>query len=357
MTAARFALGGGPFTSHERELLRPDLESLGADVAVLDALDATLACRSRMTRPMLLRMHVGDELAGAALVVLCRDSGRALFAHEGLRRAMRLTPAIWYWERTGLGTDSVACPGFVVPGIDRDAFVAGAVRWLASRQALGSVMDSAPAPSWGVPYATWPWVGVTTLSPGPQTRAEILAGHRNLGRKVRRFASHGGRVERVDGPMPDALRGVLLAGYAIERPPDPPFRELYESMVGSHWSIRSAGLVHLVAYVGESPVGYHSFLRSGRTLCLLSGAFGRPEVGTHHAYENVLLDSIDLAVSLGCDRIDYGPAINEVKASLLDVQPTAIHFVSRIPGMVAGMRKLLPRTSLAVRTTEAATSP
>jgi hypothetical protein len=104
-------------------------------------------------------------------------------------------------------------------------------------------------------------------------------------------------------------------------------------------------------------VGYHSFLRSGRTLCLLSGAFGRPEVGTHHAYENVLLDSIDLAVSLGCDRIDYGPAINEVKASLLDVQPTAIHFVSRIPGMVAGMRKLLPRTSLAVRTTEAATSP
>jgi hypothetical protein len=298
-------------------------------------------------------MHVGGELAGAALVVMCRDSGRALFAHEGLRRAMRLTPAIWYWERTGIGTDSVACPGFVAAGVDRDGFVTGAVRWLAGRHAMGSVMDSADPPTWGIPAVSWPWVGVTTLSPDASTRAELLAAHRNLGRKVRRFAAHGGRIDRLVGPMPAQLREVLIAGYAIERPPDPPFRELYESMVASHWSLRSEALVHLVAYIGEVPVGYHSFLRSGRTLCLLSGAFGRPAVGTHHAYENVLLESIDLALDLGCERIDYGPAINEVKSSLLDVQPTAVHFVSRVPGMVAGMRAVLPRTLLAGRATEA----
>lgn len=350
-------MGGGPFTERERQILRPDLESLGADLAVLDALDSTLSCRSRFTRPQLLRMHVGGELAGAALVVLCRDSGRSLFAHEGMRRAMRLAPAIWYWERTGIGTDSVACPGFVAPGVERDRFVGAAVRWLAGRHVMGSVMDSADPPPWGIPAASLPWVGATSLSPNAQTRAEMLAAHRNLGRKVRRFAAHGGRIDRLVGPMPAALRDVLLAGYTIQRPPDPPFRELYESMVGAHWSLRSEALVHLVAHVGEVPVGYHSFLRSGRTLCLLSGAFGRPPGGTHHAYENVLLASVDLAVDLGCETIDYGPAINEVKASLLDVKPTAVHFVSRVPGMVAGMRSVLPRTLLAGRAADVEPAP
>ena len=353
MTAARFSLGREPLTARERSILAPDLEGLGADAAVLDGLAATLAVRSRLTSPAMLRMHVGSQLAGAALVVMCRDSGRSLFEHQGLRRAMTLSPAIWYWERTGLGTDGVACPGFVAPGVERAAFVAGAVRWLAGRHAMGSIMDGVEAPIWDVPHVTWPWVGVTTLSPGPTTRADLVAAHRNLGRKVRRFAARGGRIERVTGPMPRGLHEALISGYAIERPPDPPFRELYESMVRSHWAIRSEDLVHLVAYVGEVPVGYHSFLRSGRTLCLLSGVFGRPDVGTHHAYENVLLDSIDLAVDLGCARIEYGPAINEVKTSLLDVEPTAVHFVSRVPGMVAGMRRLLPRTVLAAATGQA----
>jgi hypothetical protein len=76
-------------------------------------------------------------------------------------------------------------------------------------------------------------------------------------------------------------------------------------------------------------------------------AFYRPAVGTHHAYENVLLGSIDLATDLGCSRIEYGPAINEVKRSLLDVEASEIHFVSRIPGVVAGLRAMLPKTLLA----------
>ncbi|MGB7980031.1 MAG: GNAT family N-acetyltransferase [Candidatus Nanopelagicales bacterium] len=198
------------------------------------------------------------------------------------------------------------------------------------------------------PHVVWPWIGVTSLNVDAGTRVRILDEHRNLARKVRRFTARGGRIERVHGPMPGRLRPAMLSGYALNRPPDPSFRELYEAMVAAHWSIPSNDLVHLVAYVGEVPVGYHSFLRSGRLLCLLSGVFDRPTVGTHHAYENVLLGSIDLAIDLGCSRIEYGAAINAVKSSLLDVQPTEIHFVSRIPGVVAGIRAMLPRTLLAV---------
>jgi hypothetical protein len=342
----RFTVGDTPFSARERDQLGADLEELGADERVLDAYEATLSVRSRLTRPGILRMLSGDQVKGAALVVVCRDSGTGLFAQPAARRAMQFGPPIWYWERTGVGTDSIACPGLVAPGVDREGFVAAAVSWLSRRYALGAIMERA-GQSPALPHTTWPWVGVTTLSPDEGTRRQILGDHRNLERKVRRFANRGGTVQRLTGPMPDDLRSVLARGYALPRPPDPPFRELYEQIVDAHWSVDSEDLVHLVAHVGQEPVGYHSFLRSGRTLALLSGVFDRPEGGTHHAYENVLLDSIDLAVDLGCTRIEYGPAINAVKASLLDVEPTEIHFVSRIPGMTRAFAAVLPRTALA----------
>ena len=342
----RFTMGDTPFSAREREVLGADLESLGADERVLDAYEATVSVRSRLTRPGILRMMDGDQVTGAALVVVCRDSGAGLFAQPSARRAMQFGPPIWYWERTGVGTDSIACPGLVAPGVDREQFAASAVSWLSRRYALGALMEQAGRPP-ALPHTTWPWVGVTTLSPDAGTRSQLLDEHRNLERKVRRFANRGGSIRRLTGPMPEALRPALARGYELARPPDPPFRELYEQIVGAHWSVRSDDLVHLVAQVGDRPVGYHSFLRSGRTLALLSGVFDRPSGGTHHAYENVLLDSIDLAVDLGCTRIEYGPAINAVKSSLLDVEPTEIHFVSRIPGMTRAFAAVLPRTVLA----------
>jgi hypothetical protein len=342
----RFTVGDRPFSQRERAAFGADLEAMGADERVLDAYEATLSVRSRLTRPGIVRMLSGDEVQGAALVVICRDSGSGLFSQPAARRVMQWGPPIWYWERTGVGTDSVACPGLVGPGVSRSQFVTAAVAWLTRRYALGALMERRGNPP-AQPHTTWPWVGVSTLTPGQGTRGDILAAHRNLGRKVRRYASRGGTVERITGPLPDELRPVLARGYSLPRPPDPPFRELYERMVGAHWSVPGDGLVHLVARVDDVPVGYHSFLRSGQTLCLLSGVFDRPSGGTHHAYENVLLDSIDLAVDLGCSRIEYGPAINAVKAALLDVEPTEIHFVSRIPGMTRAFAAVLPHTVLA----------
>jgi hypothetical protein len=342
----RFTVGDMPFSARERHALGADLESLGADERILDAYEATVSARSRLTRPGILRMTSDGRLRGAALVVVCRDSGVGLFAQPAARRAMNAGPPIWYWERTGLGTDSVACPGLVAPGVDREEFAAAAVDWLSRRYVLGVLMERPGRPP-ALPHTTWPWVGVTALTPDAGTRARLLAGHRNLERKVRRFANRGGTIHRLAGPMPDDLRPELTRGYALPRPPDPPFRELYEQLVDSHWSIGSPDLVHLVARVGPTPVGYHSFLRTGRTLALLSGVFDRREGGTHHAYENVLLESVDLAVDLGCTRIEYGPAVNAVKSSMLDLEPSEIHFISRVPGIARAFGAVLPRTLLA----------
>jgi hypothetical protein len=75
--------------------------------------------------------------------------------------------------------------------------------------------------------------------------------------------------------------------------------------------------------------------------------FDRHDSGNAHAYENVLLEPVSLAVDSRCTVVDYGGTVNDVKASLLTTTATEVRFVSRIAPLRAAMRRLLPSTSLA----------
>lgn len=344
-TRAGFVLDDRPFSAAERRALRPGLEDLAVDDRLLDLYEATVGVRSRHTRPLLLRAVDGGRLLGVAVVALCRDSGVSFFGDGPLRRAVRAGPPIWYWERVGLGTDGHAGPGVVAEGVRREAFAAAAVRHLARSHLLGVVVDAPQVPC-TTPHVRWPGMGVSTVSAPGARRAQLLGEHRNLARKVRRFRARGGTVQRLDGPLPHRLRADLQRGYAQARPLNPPFRELYPAMVDAQWDLAGERLVHLVARLDGRPVGYHSYCVTGRRLVLLSGVFDRPAGGTAHAYENVLLDSLDLAAALDCTHVEFGGTVNDVKAVLLGRAPTELRFVSRFGPVRAGLARLLPRTRL-----------
>ncbi len=106
---------------------------------------------------------------------------------------------------------------------------------------------------------------------------------------------------------------------------------MYPAMVAQQWALPSSALHHVVARIDGEAIGYHTFLRTGRRLVLLSGVFDRHESGNVHAYENVLLESVKLAVDAGCTVVDYGGTVNEVKASLFTTTPTEIRFAPASP--------------------------
>lgn|GEM_PF-3290910 len=342
-----------PLDARDRDRLGPDLDALGADRSLLDVFDATVAAGGRWTRPtwLLARGHDG-LLQGAILVVLCRDYGPSFFG-PSLRaaRLLRAGPALWYWDRTSLGADGVSMPGLVAPGVSRDEFVADAVRRL-SRRTVGALVDTAPP---GVPHVRHTFIGSCSVPVPPDPRQVLLGAHRNLARKLRRFAGRGGEVRRVDGPLPADLRDRLRAGYAVPRPVNPPFLERYPHLLQAHWSLAGPGLVHLVAWLDGQPVGYHSFWRAARHLSMLSGVVARPPGGSTHAYENLMVASLELARSLGCERADFGLGVNAAKVSLLGTTPNALHLVSRLPPVRGGVRLLLPRSRLSHENLAAAT--
>jgi hypothetical protein len=350
-----FELSRRGFDPEETAAFAADLLAQGADASLLRVWSATLASDSRLTRPVVLRALRAGRTVAAAVLTVCHDWGRSFFGRPLLRRATRLGPPIWYWERTGLGTDAMACPGVVVRGEDREAFVRSALGWLERRFLLGCVLtpgrvDRSPT------TLGWPGLGISTLQ-APWDLTALLAGHRNLNRKVRKFSHRDGSIARIHGPLPPELRAPLLATYDLERPLNPPYIELYPQMVDAHWALDDDRLVHLVALLADRPVGYHSFWRTGERLVLLSGALGRPPGGTVHAYENLLLASIPLAEDLGCRTVEYGATVNHVKASLLDTAPSTMVFVSRWRPLLRATAGLLPRSALAQDRIAAVTRP
>lgn len=345
MATWSFTLDRGGFQTEDHRVFGDDLDRLGSDGSLLNVWSATLAARSRTTSPRLLRARRDGRVVAAALIVICHDWGRSFFTHPTLRRAARFAPAIWYWERAGLATDALACPGLVAAGTDRSEFVGAAEGWLMRRYLLGcSIVPGVAART--ATTLPWPGLGVSTRS-RPWDRSALLGQHRNLTRKTRKFAHRGGVIERIHGRLPTSLHAPLLATYGLERPLNPPYIELYPAMVAAQWELDDDRAVHLVARLDGLPVGYHSFWRSGDRLSLLSGALGRPEGGTAHAYENLLLASLDLARDLDCTTIEYGACVNAVKASLLETAPTTMTFRSLVPGALAATALLLPRSSLA----------
>ena len=342
-----FTLTPAPFTPQEGDLLADDLVRQGSDRSLLELLSATVGVSSRWTRPMVLRGFGPDgDLRGAAVVFLCRDAGPS-FGMTGLvRSGLRRGPSIWYWERTSLGTDGHASPGLVAEGVDQDEFRDQALRWLRRRQLLGVVVEDRadrPPPA----SRSTLGLGVTHVSVEGTGPAQLLDQHRNLSRKMRRFRSRGGTLHRVQGALPTDLREVLLGAYAVPRPLNPPFVELYPQMVRAHSALDSTHAWHVVAELDGRPVGYHSWWHSGHTLSLLSGAFVRPPGGTVHAYENVLLESMALARDLGCRTAHLGPTVNAVKRALFGSDPTELRFVSALPPMRWGVGLVLPHSSLA----------
>ena len=356
MTPWQFELSGRPFSGEERTALAPDLDALGADVSVLDVYDATLGAVSRLTQPRVLRAYTGGQLVGAAVVMLCRDAGSSFFSAPRARRALHPLPPVWYWERSGLATDGHSGPGLVTGGVDRREFVDRAVSWLRRRYLVGSLVEQAGAPATPGQVVTR-GMGVSQVDLSGGGSAAVLAEHRNLARKVRKFAGRGGRLEVRTGALPGWLADPLVTAYAVARPINPPFVELYPRMVRAQWALTSDRLVHVVALIGDAPVGYHSFWRAGRRLALLSGAFGRPDDGNVHAYENVLLRSLDVGDELGCSLLDFGPTVNAVKRSLLGTQPTELRFVSGVAPVRGALRAMLPRTAISPDSIEAVVGP
>jgi hypothetical protein len=108
-----------------------------------------------------------------------------------------------------------------------------------------------------------------------------------------------------------------------------PYQENYSRMCMASAGIDNNKVIHFICKSQDHFFGYHSFIQFKKQMRCLNGAFNRNLPSTHHAYENMILKTIEYADSNGIEKVYYGPVLNETKRRMMhEFLPNRIFFTS-----------------------------
>jgi Acetyltransferase (GNAT) domain len=338
-----------PLNALEQAHFQLDLVRLGLDGTTWDILNGSIATMTANSRPKILRAYADNRLVGVAYFVECRRIYQSLLPQVGLGKLLDSIPIpMFFWVRYGNLVDAITNPGFVADGIDREYFIQRAIDHLKTQYLYGGVLDIAATGQSRAGSVIFPFcdAGIIEIQ-NEQCLDRYYQQHKNLRRKVNKFNNKNGRIEILTGPMPDA---IAHRAADILDSLDPlilaPFQDNYTAMALR--ACQDAKTVHILAWIDDQMVGYQSFAISGQILHCLSGAFDRTLKRTYHAYENIILASIDYAIAQQLQRIEYGPILNPTKVSMMsDYRPCEQQYYSRFNVLRQVFKFLIPRTRLA----------
>jgi hypothetical protein len=313
-----FELSSDLIQPHEQDRFDGDLTQLGIDRSVWDVYNATLQSHTRFSRARVFRGYDQGQLIGIALIYECRKTGECFF-NAPVSTLMDL-PRIpmFVWLRYGVTVDHVANPGFVVSGVDRNQFVGFAIRSLLQSYLFGTVVEYADAPVFnGVVRSPFVDSGVIDLT-GVNTSTDYVSRSKNVNRKRKKFGNKGGEIRIIEGRFPPELQDRALNAFnSLNIAIRSPFQDNYLNMAASVMSLDKPESIHFVALLDGEYAGHQSFNRSGRGLHCQAGAFDRTRKSTYHAYENIIVSSVEYGIANELARIDYGPVLNETKTKMM----------------------------------------
>jgi hypothetical protein len=307
-----------PITPEEQARFTTDVERLNLSEGIWDVFNATLQTRTKHSIPLTLRAFDNGSLIGLALIYECRKTGECFF--DPPFSTMMDLPAIpmFVWLRYGTTVDHFANPGFVTDGIDRELFVGHSISRLLKHYLFGTVVEYRDSTAFdGV--AKLPFVdnGVINLL-GMASIDSYLARGKNLSRKLKKFRNKGGEIRIIRGALPpDLITAALEAFETLSFGMRTPFQDNYLNMAQAGLTHESSDKVHIVALLHGEYAGHQSFLHAGDSLHCQAGAFDRRRKSTYHAYENIIVSSVEYALQNNLQRIDYGPVTNETKAKMM----------------------------------------
>jgi len=296
-----------PLSATEKAVLTPGLKHRGLTPVMLD-----------------LMLNIPHR---TQLVKAFSESGELL----GLTSIL-LTPRIFmkhvFGEGNHLGTNNT----FYFAGkADKAAVLTAMFREVTSIRRLGifvGYLDSEYASEFNealhkIPHLTARKILSTgsIATAGPNSVRQFFKRHEHLSRQVNRFSNKGGAVHILEGTVPPDLAEKFVDCCRISYQ-----RHLHPG--GSLDIERYAGhvrdflttcheTVHIYATINGEVVGVQTFIRHTRQLELTEGGFidNRP---AYHAYENIILASVNYAGDQHLERVSYGLISNPAKDRLMD---------------------------------------
>ncbi len=147
----------------------------------------------------------------------------------------------------------------------------------------------------------------------------LLANHTHLSRQINRFHNKGGEIHLHEGPVKNELADAFVkcckTSYLKNPHPGAPINvEAYGEHVRNFLHNYPSALC-IYAKLNEQVVGVQIFIKHKNHLELTEGGF---LADTCHAYENIIIASVQYAAEHNLDKVSYGLVLNQTKERLLD---------------------------------------
>jgi len=158
---------------------------------------------------------------------------------------------------------------------------------------------------------------ISTKNPG--AAEALLDCHTHLSRQINRFRNKGGEVVihegTVENELADAFVNCCKSSYLKKPHPGAPINvDAYGEHVQGFLQNYPSALCIYAKLNGEI-VGVQIFIKHKNCLESTEGGF---LVDTYHAYENIIVASVQYAAEHNLDKVSYGLVLNQTKDRLLD---------------------------------------
>ena len=153
----------------------------------------------------------------------------------------------------------------------------------------------------------------------PEAPKILLENHTNLSRQINRFHNHGGEIlfheGTITGELSDAFVKCCKTSYQKNPHPGAPINvDAYGEHV-RNFMANYPSVVYIYAKLNGQVVGVQIFIKHKHYLELTEGGF---LADTFHAYENIMLASVQYAAEHNLEKVSYGLILNQAKDRLLD---------------------------------------
>ncbi|MDF9797319.1 hypothetical protein OKW21_002582 [Catalinimonas alkaloidigena] len=344
----RFTLDRNLVSPREQMHFTTYLNANQWDETVWLILNGMLETSTAYTIPKVLRGYYDNLLVGVAYIIECRKPAHSFFDNPLATLINAPQIPIYFWTRNGVMVDSNTNRGFVSDELDLFTFYQQAIAYLNEKYLYGLVLESSvERPAAG--YTSSPLCDCGLVEIDSYTPVELmLAKHKNLRKKKRKFENKGGVISTVRGALDkDTLHKAMQFLATLKLQVQTPYQDNYVNMAYKSGSLEDSNLVHLIATLDGAMVGYHSFVQCQNNLHCLSGAFDRTRKSNYHAYENMILESMHYAQQNKIDTIYYGPVLNPTKASLMSsTEDWEMRFYSRFAVLRNALKMITPYSKL-----------
>ena len=318
-----FELSRKFLSNKEKQLFNDYLKYNALDENIWGVFESLFQVGTKATRPLLLKVYDGLELAGVVILIKCRKYGRSLFDNSILAKFVDLTAIPFYlWINFGCCMDMMSNPAFIKDIKKRNEILLEIINFLTQNSILTIINDYTKNAFMYHNASILPALPHGVINTSKMTEiSDYIAEHKNIKRKANNFKNKGGRFEIINNKVPSDKLNYIKKCFISTSETSVfylPYQDLYLKSALETSNTHLNEVYYFIAFMNNELLGYQAAVKTGNKLNALHGAFDRTRKTNFHAYDLLFLNMTKFAIDNELKIIDFGAVLNVTKQRMVN---------------------------------------